>query len=232
MSPASIPPESILVVIPAFNEARNIRRVAAAVMALGHQVLVVNDGSADATAAEAAAAGAEVHSLTVNTGKGAALRAGFRLAGDRRIAAVVMMDGDGQHDPAEIGRLIAVLNAEDAAMVIGSRMTDARSMPLVRRWTNRCMSWIVSRLARTRLSDTQSGFRAIRADRLSALLPTFDHFEAESEMIVHAGRRGLVIREVPVTTIYGGGEMSSIRPVRDTLRFIRFVWRMLWSCRD
>jgi glycosyltransferase involved in cell wall biosynthesis len=216
-----------MVVIPAFNEALNIRGVAEAIAAEGLPVLVVNDGSTDATAAEAEAGGAEVISLETNLGKGAALRRGLEHARESGFELVAVLDGDGQHDPGEIRKLLDVLNSEQSDMVIGSRMHDIKDMPRLRRFINRLMSRIVSWLARTRIRDTQSGFRVFRTAVLNDITLHTRHFEIESEMIIRTGRRGFKITETPIRTIYGTGEHSSIRPVVDTARFLLLVFRCL-----
>jgi hypothetical protein len=108
-------------------------------------------------------------------------------------------------------------------VVIGSRMSNPGPMPLLRVWTNRFMSRVLSRLVGQRIADTQSGFRLIRRSVLEGLRLETDRFEAESELLIKAGRRGFRIAEVAIPAVYGA-ERSKIRPLTDTLRWIRLLW--------
>ncbi len=213
-----------MAVIPARNADATIgdvvRRVRIAVPAV--TVLVVDDGSTDSTSARAREAGAVVIRHDVNRGKGAALQTGFDEASRRGISGVVTLDADGQHDPAYAAALLRALDGFD--IVIGSRDRDRTGMPWVRRATNSVMTSIVSRLAGKRIEDTQSGFRAIRAEVLSAVRPRSSRFDYESEFLIEAGRRGFAIGALPVPTLYNAPG-SHIDPLRDTLRFIRLVLR-------
>jgi glycosyltransferase involved in cell wall biosynthesis len=188
-------------------------------------VIVVDDGSTDPTGARAAEAGAVVLRHAVNQGKGAALQTGFdevvRLGADAAIA----LDADGQHDPAWAPRLLAAL--ADADVVVGSRILSRAGMPWLRRVTNDVTSWWVSRLARTPIQDSQSGYRAIRTPVLRRVRPEARRFEYESEFLVAAARAGFRIAEAPIPTLYNAPG-SHIRPVRDTVRFVGFVLRHLF----
>lgn len=215
-------------VIPALNEEKRLGPVVAGCRRLGLAVYVVDDGSTDRTADVAAEAGAAVVRHEVNRGKGAAMESGAARAGADGFEAVAFLDADGQHDPAELPALLAAAEA-GADVVVGCRRLDGK-MPLVRRLTNRFTSWVLSRLAGRRLSDTQSGFRVVRLAAWGRMRPSSGRFAAESEMLVLAGRAGLRIAEAPISTIYGG-ETSHINPVRDTWRFFALVFRLAWSRR-
>ncbi|HTL99640.1 MAG TPA: glycosyltransferase family 2 protein [Candidatus Omnitrophota bacterium] len=188
-------------------------------------ILVVDDGSSDETGARAREAGAEVIRHTLNQGKGAALQTGFDEAVRRGADAVIALDADGQHDPAWAPRLLAGL--ESADLVVGSRLQSREGMPWLRRVTNDVTSWWVSRLARTVIEDSQSGYRAIRAPVLRRVRPEARRFEYESEFLVAAARAGFRIAAVGIPTLYNAPG-SHIRPVRDTVRFVRFVLRHLF----
>ncbi|HET7497303.1 MAG TPA: glycosyltransferase family 2 protein [Candidatus Eisenbacteria bacterium] len=188
-------------------------------------ILVVDDGSSDETGARAKEAGAEVIRHTLNQGKGAALQTGFDEAVRRGADAVLALDADGQHDPAWAPRLLAGL--ESADLVVGSRLQSREGMPWLRRVTNDVTSWWVSRLARTLIEDSQSGYRAIRAPVLRRVRPEARRFEYESEFLVAAARAGFRIAAVGIPTLYNAPG-SHIRPVRDTVRFVRFVLRHLF----
>jgi glycosyltransferase involved in cell wall biosynthesis len=212
-------------IIPAFNEERHIGEVARAVIDRGIPALVVDDCSADRTSSVARRVGATVITHESNTGKGGALATGFAWASENGYDAAIALDGDGQHDPAEIGRFLVAGEHTRADIIVGSRMSAARDMPPVRKATNWFMSMVLSWMAGQRLTDTQSGYRLIRTDAWRRLGLSTSRFDAESEMLVRACRMGMVVREVPIRTIYGD-EKSHMRPVRDTLRWIRLLWRM------
>ena len=215
----------VVAVIPAYNESAHISEVIAGCRARGLDVIVVDDCSTDSTADAARAAGATVISHETNRGKGAALDTGMRAAREAGGDAALTLDGDGQHSPDDIPAMLAAAEETGADMVIGTRMGDLGTMPFVRRCTNRFMSWLISRLARTPVTDSQSGFRLIRLVLLDEITVSSERFDAESEILIKAGRAGKRIVEVPIRTIYGD-ERSKIRPVRDTIRFIKLLVRI------
>ena len=185
-------------------------------------VLVVDDGSTDATSAAARGAGADVIRHEVNRGKGAALQTGFDEALRRGAERVLTLDADGQHAPAYAPGLLAALDGSD--VVIGSRDGNRAGMPWIRRATNSVMTSIVSGLAGKKIEDTQSGYRAIRSEVLAAVRPGSLRFEYESEFLIEAGRKGFRIGSVPIPTLYNAPG-SHIDPFRDTVRFIRLLFR-------
>ncbi|MDR1534833.1 MAG: glycosyltransferase family 2 protein [Planctomycetota bacterium] len=214
----------IAALIPAYREEKSVAGVVRETRKYLSDVLVIDDGSDDGTGAEAVRAGARILKNPVNVGKGASLIAGLdRLFGEG-FEAVVCLDADGQHLPAEIPRFLAA--AETADLIIGNRMLDTRGMPWIRLWTNRVTSWLISGLAGKTVPDVQCGFRLLRREAWRQAAIKGRRYDFEAEMVVVMGRKGLGIGQVPVSTIYGG-ESSSIRPLPDTLRFFRLIWR-LW----
>lgn len=216
-----------MAIIPAKDAASTIGDVVRGVQAAvpGLDVIVVDDGSADATGERAREAGARVVRHGVNQGKGAALQSGFDAALAAGADVIVALDADGQHDPAFAPKLLAAL--EGADVVVGSRNADRTGMPWLRKATNDVTSWWVSRLAGQRIEDSQSGYRAIKAPVLRAIRPQSRRFEFESEFLVAAARAGFRIGATPIPTLYNAPG-SHIRPFRDTIRFIRFVLRHLF----
>ena len=212
------------VVIPALNAARTLEPLVAALKARTLDVVVVDDGSSDATAQVASVAGALVVSHARNLGKGAALRAGFQHALRMGYAGVITMDSDGQHDPSDAVRLIDAAEQSNARIIIGNRMLERHRMPLVRRWTNQMMSSVVSWLIRQRVPDSQCGFRFIRTEALAALPLAASRFDLETELLLAAGRQRWSVESLPVTTIYNR-HRSHIQPLQDGLRFMRLI---LW----
>jgi glycosyltransferase involved in cell wall biosynthesis len=222
-------PEECAVIIPCRNEARFIAPLVREVRALLPQIIVVNDASLDATAAEASAAGAEVISQIEPQGKGAALRAGWNHARERGFAWVLCMDGDGQHAPADIPRFLECAERSRASLVVGNRMSEADRMPFVRRVVNRWMSRRLSVLAGRELPDSQCGFRLVRLAALGRIELSATQFEIESEQLLAFAAAGEPIEFVPVQVIYRS-ERSKIHPLRDTLRWLR--WQREWRARS
>jgi glycosyltransferase involved in cell wall biosynthesis len=215
-----------MAVIPAKDAAATIGEVVRGLRAVipAIDVIVVDDGSTDATGAEAGKAGARVVRHETNLGKGAALQSGFDAAVAAGAESVLALDADGQHDPRSAPSLLAAL--VNADVVVGSRNGDRTGMPWLRKATNDVTSWWVSRLAGQRIEDSQSGYRAIAVPVLRAVRPESRRFDYESEFLVAAARAGFRIGSAPVPTLYNAPG-SHIRPVRDTVRFIRFVLRHL-----
>jgi glycosyltransferase involved in cell wall biosynthesis len=221
--------ERTAVVIPAFNAARELGGVIADVArhVPRERIIVVDDGSSDDTADSARAAGAVVIEHEHNRGKGAALRTGILAALDRGHDFAITLDADGQHSPDEIPRFVRRRLETGADLIVGDRMGATEDMPFLRLATNRLTSWVVSRLARSRIPDSQNGYRMIDTRVFADIPLVTTRYDTESEILIRAGRRGAAIDSVPVRTIYGEEE-SSINPVVDTLRFFRMVLRALF----
>ena len=210
----------ILAIIPAYNEAERIQPVVQD--SLEHlPVLVVDDGSSDATAERARQAGALVYSQRPNQGKGAALKAGFRRALDEGYQAVVTLDADGQHDPAEIPKFLEAYQSSAIDLIIGAR--DYSQIPLVRRFSNSVgrvtFSWALGQF----VPDNQSGYRLISDRLMAATLSSREQgFQFEVEMIVTCVESGFSLGWVPIRTIYAG-ESSHIDPFRHIIEFFSVV---------
>ncbi|MDQ6624315.1 MAG: glycosyltransferase family 2 protein [Verrucomicrobiota bacterium] len=214
---------TVAAVIPAFCEEKYVGEVAARTLEQVDHVLVVDDGSSDQTAARARAAGAEVIVHERNLGKGEAIKTGLRHWLERALPHVIILDADGQHRPEEIARFIAAA-ARGAELLVGTRMNDVREMPLVRRIVNRWMSQTISRAVGQDVPDTQCGFRMLSARVIPLLLDGAERFDYETEMLFVVSRKGFRIDAVPISTVYSD-EVSSIHPIRDTLRFFKLMRR-------
>jgi glycosyltransferase involved in cell wall biosynthesis len=213
---------NILALIPAFNEAHRITPVVAGARAF-LPVLVVDDSSTDDTARLAESAGACVLSQSPNQGKGAALRAGFRHALQKDCQAVLTLDADGQHDPAEIPRFLDLYARRQADLIIGAR--DFSRMPLVRRFSNTFGRWSFSWALGQPDRDNQSGYRLISRRLMQAMLASPESgFEFEVDMIVVCVENGFTLDWLPIRTIYAG-ERSHINPFRHTLHYFRMIWQ-------
>lgn len=211
------------VVIPCRNEAANIREIVSAVRQQLPTVIVVDDGSTDATAERAVAAGAETLRHPANQGKGAALRTGWQRARDRGFAWALTMDGDGQHSPEDISAFLACMERTGAVLVVGNRMGHISAMPWLRRQVNRWMSQWLSDLTGVPLSDSQCGFRLVNLEALARLPLATQQFEIESEVLVAFLRTGCKVEFVPIQVIYKS-QASKIHPLWDSWRWLRW-WR-------
>ena len=217
--------KAVAAVIPAYLEEKHIADVVRRTLKQLDNVLVVDDGSADATAATARNAGAEVIVHPQNLGKGESIKTGLRHWLGRNFIYVAVLDGDGQHLPEEIARFLETASATRADLLLGTRMKDLREMPLVRRLVNRYMSNKISRLCGQPIPDTQCGFRMVHRSLIPDLLGGAERFDYETEMLILASRKkGCRIESVPITTVYSD-EVSSIHPVRDTIRFFKLIRR-------
>ena len=220
----------VCVIIPAYNESTAIREVIREVRRQNLAAVVVDDGSKDATARFSQDCGATVLRNSRNMGKGLSLIRGLKYVSDNDFDAAITMDGDGQHSPADIPRLIQKAESSGAGIVIGNRMGNPRRMPIIRILTNKFMSWLISRLIKQPVPDTQCGFRLIKKDLLKSLKFTTQRFETESEILFQASKLGFRIECVPIKTIYQD-QKSSINPLIDTVRFINFIRHQLWIIR-
>lgn len=211
-------------VIPAYNEAKHLADVVRRTRQEIDYVLVVDDGSTDDTAAQARSAGAEVLVHPENRGKGQSIKAGLRYWMGRGFVWIAILDADGQHRPEEIERMCSAAGVDKPALLIGNRMNDVATMPWLRRFVNRYMSDRISRVCGQQIPDTQCGFRMLHRDLIPFLLVGTNRFDYETEMLILASRKGFAITSVPITTVYSD-EVSSIHPVRDTLRFFKLMQR-------
>ena len=198
----TISKENTLVIVPAFNEAGSISEILTELKSFNYQVLVVSDGSSDATSDISRSMGIRVLDLPLNLGVGGALRAGFRFAVKEKYSAIVQIDADGQHPAGEIENLIAAANGNQAQLVIGSRfLSDGTSMKvgIVRRLVMRVLARSSSRATGTNITDTTSGFRIICEPLLTKYAMSFptNYLGDTYEAVVAAGRSGHKVIEIP-----------------------------------
>lgn len=214
-----------LIVLPAFNEEEALGGTLDEITAKlpGAHCLVVNDGSTDATESVARAHGAEVATLPFNMGVGAAMRFGFRYARSRGYRNVIQLDSDGQHDPAYVPQLLSELDKVDLA--IGARFAGEGdySVSGPRKWAMALLSTVISSTARTKLTDTTSGFRA-SGPRALALFA--DDYPAEYlgdtvESLVTGLRSGLRVGQIPVAMRARAGGQPSQNAWRSTVFLFR-----------
>ncbi len=214
----------ICIVIPVYNEEKNIGALVEKLRQRQLDTVVVNDGSSDRSAAIAKDKGATVINNEKRCGKGQSLRRGFQYVLENCFDGVVTMDGDGQHDVNDLDGMIKKAHADKNCIVTGSRMLNPKGMPLIRLIVNKLMSALISAVCRQKIPDTQCGYRYIAAPILKNISLTSSDFEIESEVLIQASRHGFKIYSVPIKTIYGG-ECSKINPVVDTFRFLIYIIR-------
>ncbi|MCP4748492.1 MAG: glycosyltransferase family 2 protein [Desulfobacteraceae bacterium] len=238
----------ICAVIPAYNSQSTIARVVSQTRLYVQQVVVVDDGSADRTARCASLAGAHVIGCGKNRGKGYALALGFRYFLGQGFDAVITLDADLQHDASDIPHFIRRFDFSGADLIIGDRLHSRRDIPRLRfvpNWVGtHCFSWLTGQV----ILDSQCGFRFYHRRLLAALPVLCDGFDAESDLLLRAGRKGFKIDFVPVKVIYHekcrkskkrgkigknkGCYTSFYRPVRDTYAIcINFLKNWFWRKR-
>lgn len=212
----------ILIAIPAFNEEFPIAAMVLRSRQHADAVLVVDDGSTDRTAEHARLAGATVIQHPSNMGKGAAIATALRYAVANGLEVLVLLDGDGQHDPGEIPRLLAPLmrTNDPVDFVLGDRTGGAQQMPKYRAAGKAVLDKATAVASGSSVIDSQCGFRALGHRGIEAMLAGLAStgFEVESEMIVVAQRYGLKVESVPVTIRYEGVDGSTKHPLPHAAR--------------
>lgn len=214
--------------IPALDCSSTIGRVVRQARKHIEHVLVVDDGSTDKTTATARRAGAEVFRHAENLGKGAALAAGLGILAREGYSHAITLDGDGQHLPDEIPKLLAEAGAHSEAIVIGKRQIETE-VAAINRFGNDFANFWVRLVTGLDLPDTQSGFRVYPIAATLALRPTGRRFDFETEVLIRAARAGIDIRTVPVRVYYPPPDerVSHFDKVWDTVRIIRMVVRLI-----
>lgn len=219
----------VFVVLPAYNAGGTIGQLIGRVLDFVPKcdIIVVDDGSADSTAAACRELGIEPVRHRRNLGKGRALRTGMDEAVRSGADAVITMDADGQHRPEHIPEFVKLFREAGRQIIIGSRKARFSDLPFDRYLSNRLTTVVVSLLAGTRLEDSQSGYRLMSAEAVRLVPTRTDRFQMESEFLIRAGRLGLGMGHVPILNDHS--TTSHIRRARDTLRFLAMVLKMLWA---
>lgn len=229
----SLSTQRVLVIMPAWNEEEAVGATVAEVLAADdrYDVLVVNDGSTDATAAVATSAGATVLNLPFNLGVGGAMRAGFKYARRLGYPRVIQVDADGQHDPRNIAEVLTGLEIADIS--IGARFAERGDYTVhgPRKWAMVVLANVISRVAKTKLTDVTSGFRAANNRAISQYL---DHYPAEYlgdtiDSLVVALRSGCTVTQVPVEMRPRQGGTPSHNPLKAGIYLGRSVFALLFA---
>ncbi|NOX19601.1 MAG: glycosyltransferase family 2 protein [Chlorobi bacterium] len=212
----------VCAVIPFYNEAKFIDDIICETLKFADYVIAVNDGSNDGFLIDCKKNNFEIISHKINLGKGSALTTGLERAAEMDFDFVVTLDADFQHPPELIPKFIeAVRNAD---LVVGNRMNDISPMPFSRKISNALSSMLLSAKTGTIMKDTQNGFRIFRAEKLKEILPSFNGFEAESEMLVKAAKNGMKIKFIDVPTIYNDNE-SKMKNVETIIGFLKVLFK-------
>lgn len=223
---------SITVVIPAYNEAATIADIVRRTRRYVDRVIVVDDGSGDATDLQAEEAGAHLLHQPVNQGKGAALWRGMQAALAESVTAVITLDADGQHCPEDLPRLLEMHQRQPERLIIAARLEHRERAPRLRRFANGMADFWVSWAAGWPIRDTQSGFRLYPAALLQKLPPPRSGrrgFVFESELLIRAAHQGYRPTTVAVATLYlAQSRPSHYQPWRDTWRITAMVaWELI-----
>lgn len=210
------------VLICAFNEARGIGDLVRRAVEFCPDVVVVDDGSDDDTAAQAEAAGATVLKLVQNQGKSRAMNEGFRYARNKQFDAVITMDGDCRHDPAEIPKFLETYERTGFPLLTGNRMHHPKRLRVARRWVNRGMAAWLCRISDVYIPDPPCGCRFYRSDILPYIIAQDTRYCAEFEMLINIAQRNIRIGSVRITHVKRKAAGKFI-PITDVLRFFAVV---------
>jgi len=214
--------------VPAFNEEANVGRVIDEIRAFDPSldVVVVDDGSYDGTAEVAHEHGATVVRLPFNLGIGGAVQTGFRFAFEHGYDLAVRVDGDGQHDPSQLDRILAPVVAGEADIAVGSRFAgdrDGYRSSRSRRVGIRLLAWVVSRIVGRRVTDTTSGFQALNRRAIELFAHDYPHDYPEVEATIMVSRHRLRSVEVPVSMRERVGGRSSITALRSVYYMVKVL---------
>ena len=223
------PSEKICILIPAYNAQETLGQVLKKTGSLGMDVIVVNDGSSDATPRVASEQRAFLLEHAANLGKGAALQTGFGYVLQQGYQAVITLDADGQHDPSEIPSLLNVFRRVRPDILIASRSAQFDKMTFLRRFWNRLGVKAVSRRCHADITDSQSGFRLIRTEVLRGVDFSTTRFETELELLIKACKKGFSVLSIPINIQRVDGSVSShFKPVLDTWLVCKLFLRSLF----
>jgi glycosyltransferase involved in cell wall biosynthesis len=215
--------QPLVVIVPVYNAEPTLAKVVKDVRRNlpGALIIGVDDGSTDGSRKLLRTVADETIEFDQNQGKGAALRAGFAAALTKGAAAVLTIDSDGQHDAAFAPAIVAALDHAD--IVIGTRDLSGEGVPKHRRIANMISSAATRAVSGGKVRDSQSGYRAIKAEVLRRVTAVGDRYEYETDFIIRAARAGFTTVNVPISTIYGSP--SYFREFRDAWLVIKVLWR-------
>ena len=215
--------DAICAVIPAYNAERTVGAVVRDALTFLATVIVADDGSTDATADVAKESGAQVVRLPDNRGKGHCLRLLFKEARKRGFDAVITLDSDGQHDPADIPRFLDAHGEDPGAVIVGSRMADEDAIPVHRRNSMLVARFYVCLAANRYIDDTQCGFRLYPLSVVESVALHKERYVTETELLLKAGDSGIPIRSLPIPAVYLPEQKTYFRSVPDVAAISVYV---------
>jgi hypothetical protein len=214
-------------IVPAYNEEASVGRVVTELREVDPEldVVVVDDGSRDRTAAVAQAAGAAVVTLPFNLGIGGAMQTGFRYAAEHGYDVAIQVDGDGQHDPRELKKILEPVLAGEVDVAVGTRFAGGEGFQSTRtrRFGIRVFAWVVSRIVGQRVTDTTSGFRAVNRKGIRLFAAEYPPDYPEVEATVVLSRHHLRMLEVPVVMRIRETGSSSITALRSVYYMVKVL---------
>jgi glycosyltransferase involved in cell wall biosynthesis len=211
---------NILLVIPAFNEEPTIPGLIESAKPYIRDIMVIDDGSSDATTLVSVMTGAMTHRFAENKGKGEALKTAFEYAVGQGYDWVFTMDGNGRHDPADLPKFFPLLGAYD--LVLGYRTQDAGSKSIIRRFGNTLASVLLLIFCGRWIADCQTGYRAYSVELLRSIQLNSSRYDLETEALIKSIKKGLRVGQVTVQVV-NSPQHSRFRPVRDSLAFLRVI---------
>ena len=214
--------DTICVIIPAYNVTDTIGDVVKGAFRHVQTVIVADDGSGDGTGERALSAGAKVIFINRNRGKGNALKVLFKEAAKQGFMTVISMDGDGQHNPDEIPRLISAYKENPGSIVVGSRMHSRENIPRARYNAMHVARFYISLAANQFIEDTQCGYRVYPLALIQRMILTQEKYVTESEILIKAGDMGAAIKFIQIGAIYGEIH-SNLRPVLDVSAITAYI---------
>lgn len=221
--------DGVFVVIPAYNEARVIHEVVQKIIHSGYKnIIVVDDGSADDTYFRALDSGALAYRHRINRGKGAAVKTGLIAAQSRGAKMVVTMDGDGQHDPADIDAVILPIINKEADVVLGTRLFDLKNISFYKIVANKVANGFTRALTGLWVADSQSGFRAFDSKALDLMAQVGDKYEYDSEIIRQIAQNRLKYQEVPIRVYYTEYAKTKAHK-QGIINGARTIYRLIWN---
>jgi len=221
----------IAILIPSYNEGNRISEVIRNCFDYNLDIIIINDGSTDNTAKALKEFETQKNNNViiithpVNKGKGEALKTGFAYAVNNNYSGVITIDADGQHDTKEISDFLAEISNTDPDLIVGSRFSNTKGMPFLRRFVNYFTSWIISSIAGKKIEDVQSGYRYIKTSVLKNIKLETKNFDTEPEILLKAGWFNYKITNIPIRTIYYLDDFKSyVNPVKDTIKFFKLIF--------
>lgn len=224
--------KSIHIFIPAYNEEKSIRQVILKIRENGFQnIYIVDDGSEDRTSFIAKSEGAIVIRHIINRGVGAATQTAISYAKKHQFNYMILMDADGQHDPADIEKMVLKMKTSNTDMVIGSRfLNDYKSIPFSRKLYNSIGNKLINLSCKNNYSDTQSGFKLLNKHAIHSFNLQIDNFAFCSEMILLAERKELKVIEIPIQAIYTKYSLGKGQGLTEGIKTIfSFWWKLIYG---